>query len=107
MKYSEDEIAFMCETMSNRKLKWTEYEELYKEGRLRVPPKTVQAILYSDEPDAWTTLATTGFKTLGAPPRVRSPFPSKLLCSPHGRAVACFPDRCIAACSREGMLWHQ
>jgi hypothetical protein len=72
--YSAEDLHWWCQTMSEKRLKWTEYEELYKEGRLRVPPSTIKAKLFREPVDAWKALATDGHLTqMGAPPKVQLP----------------------------------
>ena len=78
--YTAQDLFWWCEVMDGKRLKWTEYDELYKEGRVRVPPSMVRLKLYREEADAWKKLATDGLVPLGAPPRVRAhPHPT---CAP-------------------------
>ena len=67
--HSVDELAFWVEAFSSKKIKHTEYKELYDEGRVRVPPAAIKERLYASETSADDVLVV-GFKSMGAPRQV-------------------------------------
>ena len=79
-QYDHAELLRLVHLVHSKQLKWTEFQKLYDEDKLCVPPAQVKAVLYPKDKAAEQikALEDKGLAPMGSPRQVRA-----LPCSAH------------------------